>query len=378
MVPTGSAHFRVSAHADFTGSGGVAGAVHLWTTPGRQALATPGGPASSAFVADARDAVDRSALFAPVVTTRVASPTLVRGQRSIDTVTFAATSFVDPVSGARVENAWPSSTGGPIAVTASGILYGPSPQPIAASATPPAGTPVAAHATVSGGPGAHAATADTPATAGGYYTWVWTIDAADQDAATRALLPPAYRVADGFGVAAEGEFTPARVDFTTRLASSVVTACGTVTDRLTPGDAEWLHGPDGSVVPVTLTGRVYRTVARPTRSASPPAEARLLGTVSLGLTGPGAVTSVPLDVGCEPGFVTVQWSVEAAAQPEQFRALIEPWSDDFGMPDETARVAVPQKQLASTGVEPNRGLVAGAFAIIAAGIVLVARRRPRN
>jgi LPXTG-motif cell wall-anchored protein len=76
--------------------------------------------------------------------------------------------------------------------------------------------------------------------------------------------------------------------------------------------------------------------------------------------------------------VTVPWSVEAAAQPEQFRPLVEPWSDDFGVPEETTRVAPPQKQLASTGVDPNRGLVAGAVAVIAAGVVLVARRRPRN
>ncbi|MCU1423223.1 MAG: hypothetical protein JWN36_2874 [Microbacteriaceae bacterium] len=378
VAPAGSAHYRVSAHADFTGGGGVAGAVHLWTTPGRQALATPGGSAPGSFAADARDAVDRSALFAPVVTTQVASPTLARGQRSIDTVTFAATSFVDPVSGAKVQNAWPSTTAGPVAVTASGILYGPAAQPVAASAAPPAGTPIAARATVSGGPGAHAATADTTATAGGYYTWVWIIQAADQDPATRALLPPDYRFADGFGVAAEGQFTPARHGFTTRLASSVVAACGTVTDRLTPADGEWLRAADGSVIPVTLTGRVYRTATQPARSTTVPADARLIGTVNQVLVAPGAVTSAPLDVGCEPGYVTVQWSVEPAAQPEQFRALVEPWSDDFGVPDETARVAAPQKQLASTGVSPNRGLVAGAFTMIATGIVLVARRRPRN
>ena len=378
VAPAGSTHYRLSAHADFAGGGGVAGVVHLWTTPGRQALATPGGSVPSTFAAEARDALDRSALFAPVVATQVSTPTLARGQRSVDTVTFAAASFVDPVSGAKVQNPWPSTTAGPVAVTASGILYGPSAQPIAASAAPPPGTPVAARATVTGGPGPHPATADTPAAAGGYYSWVWTIQAAEQDAETRALLPPDYRFSDGFGVAAEGQLTPGRVDFTTRLASTVVLACGTVTDRLTPVDAEWLRAADGSVIPVALTGRVYRTASRPARSPSPPADAQLLGTVQLALAGPGAVTSAPLDIGCEPGYVTVQWSIEPEAQPERIRALVEPWSDDFGIPDETARVAAAPKQLASTGVEPNRGVVAGAFTMIATGVVLVARRRRRN
>jgi hypothetical protein len=378
VPPAGSSHYRVSAHADFTGGGGIAGVVHLWTTPGRQALATPGGSLPTSFAADARDAVDRSALFAPVVTTQVANPTLVRGRSSVDTVTFAVAPFVDPVSGTTVQNPWPSTAAGPVAVTARGTLYGPSPQPLSTSAAPPAGVPVAGHATVVGGPGAHAATADNAIDAAGYFTWVWTIDAAGQDAATSALLPPDYRFADGFGLAAEGQFAPARHGFTTRLATSVVTACGTVTDRLTPIGEEWLRAADGSTIPVTLTGRVFRTATRPARSASAPAGAQLLGTVSLRLAGPGAVTSMPLGVGCAPGYVTVQWSVEPSAQPEEFRTLIEPWSDDFGVPDETARVVAPPRELASTGIEPNRGLVAGSFILIAAGIVLVARRRPRN
>ncbi len=378
VPPAGSTHYRVSARGEFTAGGGISGAVHLWTTPGRQALATPGGSVPGTFAAEAKDAADRSALFAPVATTRVPTSTIARGERASDTVSFAAGSFTDPVSRAIVRNPWPLGAEGPLPVTAVGTLYGPSPGPITPAAVPPRGTPVAAHATVTGGPGPHTVQSDAPVTVGGHYSWVWSIVADGQPEPSRALLPPGYRFSDAFGVEQEGQFAPALRSFSTRLASSVVTACGTVTDRLEPIDEELLRSNDGRVIPVTLTGRVYHTVTRPERSRSAPAGARLIGTVTQVLDERGGVTSEPLSVGCEPGYVTVQWSVESQAQPEQYRRLLEPWSDDFGMPDETARVVVPQKRLASTGVATSAGAIGAGVAALAGGVVLVARRRARS
>jgi hypothetical protein len=46
-------------------------------------------------------------------------------------------------------------------------------------------------------------------------------------------------------------------------------------------------------------------------------------------------------VGCDIGFTTVQWRIRAADQPLEYRGYFSDWSDDYGVPSETAQVVGP-------------------------------------
>lgn len=347
VPPAGNAHYEISAHADFTGTGGPAGNVHLWTTGGRQGLATPGSAAPASFSADAHDPFDRSTGFAPVVTTQATSVLVKKGSFPQDTVTFATTNFTD--GGQTVNNPWALFGDGTYyPVTGKGTWYGPSSAPLVQSAAVPASMPVAGHSIVttsneSGPTVPYVATSDTAVLEAGYYTWVWSIDYADQTALTQRRLPDGYSFADQFGQAAEGQVSPSQVAFGTELSSATATVCNTVTDTITPtltGGA-WLLSSGGTRIPVTLTGDIYWEDTKPVQAAVAPAGATHLGTVTEILDSPAAITSKPFSVGCKVGFTTLQWSIKQSAQPAQYQGFFTAFSDGYGVQAETVQVLGP-------------------------------------
>jgi hypothetical protein len=90
-----------------------------------------------------------------------------------------------------------------VPLVADGVLYGPFPEPPAETDAPPASAPVAGGESMTiPGPGEYA-TNGSVAREPGYYTWVWTIDAARQDAVGKASLPVGYNFATRFGVPEE-------------------------------------------------------------------------------------------------------------------------------------------------------------------------------
>jgi hypothetical protein len=349
VPPAGATDYEISAVASFTAPGGPAGNVHLWTTPGRQSVASPGSTSPSSFSATAHDPFDRTTTFAPVVTTQVPSVAVKMGDVPQDEITFSTTNFTDVASGQTVNNPWPQTGGGAyFPLTARGTWYGPSSAPLSQSATIPANMPVAGHttvimSTVAGPTTTYTATSDTPALEAGYYTWVWSINFTDQTAGTQFYLPDNYSFADEFGRASEGQFSPSQLTFGTQLDNPVATRCNSITDTITPtlSGGAWLLDSGDVRVPVTLTGEVYWEQARPTQSPTAPGSATHIGTVSAVLGSPAPITSPAFSVGCETGFMTVQWSIKEADQPAQYRGLFSEWSDDYGIPAETVQVLGP-------------------------------------
>jgi hypothetical protein len=100
--------------------------------------------------------------------------------------------------------------GSPVQLVAEGVLYGPFAEQPAQAQTVPASAPVRAMETVTiTGPGEYATSGAATASEPGYYTWVWTIDAARQDAAAAASLPAGYVLASPFGLPDETHWVSA-------------------------------------------------------------------------------------------------------------------------------------------------------------------------
>lgn len=364
VPPAGSVSYEISAHADFIGNSGPAGNIHLYTTGSRQGLATPGTSQGANFSADAQDPFDRSALFAPVVTTQATSALVRRGVAPQDTLTFATTNFTDPTSGQTVNNPWPQFADGTyLPLTATGTWYGPFSSPPAQAASVPAGAPIAGHATVTttaaGGPmTTYTATSDAAATESGYYTWVWTIANADQTGLAQRQMPPSYSFVDQFGQATESQISASTVKFSTQLSASTAVEGDRMTDTITPtltGGA-WLLTAGGQRIPVTLTGDVYFEPTKPVQSSSVPTSATRLGSTTATLTGPTAVTSAPFSIGYQTGFVTVKWSIQQSAQPAQYQGYFDDYADDYGVPAETAQILGPTVVTAAQPTGPVDGI----------------------
>ena len=344
--------FRVSGSGSFTtgGESKTDSNLVLFTTGAEQRLLSAGSssPTSTSFTVSGADGFDRSILFAPVVGTAVASKFVAAGEKPQDRLTFRATSFVDK-AGRTVANPWGQSSSGAFRIVkAEGTLYGPSLRPFAPASTPPVGTPVSGHASVStdakDGPNrSYVATSDSAIRDAGYYAWVLSISAASQDDDTARFLPAGYSFTDEFGQVAETHVSPAALTFKTQVSASVVGLGGVFSDTITPtpgSGSTWLQ-VNGANIPVTLTGTIYRSTERPIQAATAPASAQVVGHVSKVITSSAAVNSPKLEAGYLAGFLTVQWSIQRAAQPVELQGMVSDWSDDYGIPAETVEVQPP-------------------------------------
>lgn len=338
------AGYKISVNGTFSVSSGYGGNLAVYTTPGQQALGGPGQPATTVFSLFAEDPTDRSVSFQPVVTTAVANKFIEFGQPFDDNVTFSTAA-----NASGVNNPWYQSatTGQYISVVANAVIYGPfSSQPIE-SDTVPVDAPVAGTATVTtsatdGPTVTYPVESSDVSLEAGFYTWVWTIDAADQSPITDLFIEDDYLFVDRFGQVAETHISPSQIQFVTDLDLGVTTLGGQVDDTITPGlsGGAWLR-VGGERVPVTLTGNAWWTPQQPVVSSTPSADAELLGTYSATLTGPTAVIAPDIEVGYRAGWVTLQWCIVEANQPAQFQGMVSEWCDQFGVPAETVQVLAP-------------------------------------
>lgn len=349
VAPDDAASYKISAHGEVVGSGGYSNTLTVTNYgDGYQRMIQPGAPATTTYAFDGEDPTTRSTLFAPVVGTTVASKFVDAGSNPVDTLTFSTASFTDE-TGSTVTNPWRQRTSGTyLEVVANGTLYGPSAAPFVESDTVPANTPVAGHSTVTtsttDGPNTtYDATSDEAVTEAGYYSWVWSITAADQTAFIQRSLPAAYSYTDRFGQVAETHVSPSNIQFVTQLDKSQAAIGDTVNDSITASvtGGPWLQA-DGARVPVTLTGTAYYSEGVPTVSAAAPVGAEIVGTQSVVLTGPGKpFTADAIPVGVKAGYVTVQWCIDPAAQPAEYQGLVSAWCDQYGVPSETTQVVAP-------------------------------------
>lgn len=364
---TDGAPYKISGSGTFTapGNSGYAPNVGVYlAASGQQSSLGVGGMVSNQpFNVSGIDPMERSTVFQPVLTT-TATQFVARGDVPTDQVTFSTTA-----DASGTNNPWFVSPSGNYApILANGTLYGPFDTPPAQSTTVPAGAPVLGHATVTtslqNGPNvAYTATSDTPAATSGYYTWVWSIDWNNQIAGVQATIPgPAsgdpsqapYFWSDDFGQSVETSVTPMRIAAVSQLTAPTIELSGQSTDTLTvTADGYWLKDSTGANIPITFRGTAYFVsgATAPSVSASPPAGATSLGSVTQIVTAPGQYTPPSITApDASAGFITWVWQIRTADQPIAYRGYVEPWADQFGLGPETQSIAMPA---VSTVAEPT-------------------------
>jgi len=348
VAPEDGSDYKISGEGAFTGSGGTAYSSNVTIYSDElQRTAGPGTTTTSpvSFTINGADPTFRIPDFNPVVGTQVSSKFVEVGQEFTDTLNFATTA-----DDAGLNNPWYVNRSGRYApITAVGTLYGPSLSPFTESDDAPAGVPVVASGvtvttTPEAGPTiAYAASSGVTSDEAGYYTWVWEIKYDDQIANVQNFLTDGYYFKDRFGQVNETHVTPTKLDISTEVTETEVAIGDPITDNVTVSlkDGGWLSDGNGRI-PVTLTGTAYYTATEPVTAASAPADTEVIGTTSLTVNRQGTKESDPLTVPIREGYVTFQWCIMEANQPEQYRGMIAEKCDFWGVPSETAKIVAPE------------------------------------
>lgn len=327
--------YSIRATGSFSAAIGAQENIVLYSTGSQQR--TIRGAYTGSISLSASDLVEDIPLrFSPVVGTAVASVLVADGASFIDTVTASV---------AAESAEWRSdSAGNHVPVIASGTLYGPFAQrPDVADHAPAEAPVVGTELLTLTGPGQYRSSGTLTAPSAGYYTWVWEIAAQTQTETTRPLLPAGYHFFDQFGLVAETHIVPMRVSAATQVAVSEVGFSGQVGDTLSVvlDEGLWLHDENGPLEAV-FTGTAYFVpgATAPVPSATVPAHALVLATAVVVAPGPGIYESpTPATApSAQEGFITWVWTLSGR---DGLVDYFEPWSDLFGLPAETARVAPP-------------------------------------
>lgn len=316
---------------------------------------------------------DVDTTWAPVVSSVVTSKFVSVGERYSDDVIFAAAPESPGISGTwrwRV-----SESGGRewMPIRARVTAYGPYLSDPALNPSPeaPVGAPVAATASFTtestrdqSTPQQYSFVFDEQITEQGYYTYKWDIDANDQapeitgedcvqpNAETGCrVLPKNYFHSDGFGTAGETQVGKMDQGFSTKLSAHEIGLNETFTDTITlPEMQNWLRDDAGNRMPLTLTGTAYlATGVELAQSVEVAPDAVALATVRVtsdpGQNGQQLVSEpirVPVATSREFTHVTMRWCVVDEDQEPRARGFWTERCDDFGMPEESARIAHPQ------------------------------------
>lgn len=373
VPPAHESSYSVQAQGAFTASIPVKyqSNLQMYTDTGQRSI----GPGESLervnFQLQAEDPMPRSTHFLPVVGTRVASKFVQLGEQFADVLTFSTAA-----DESGVQNPWfQDQTGAFDVVTAEATIYGPFLGQPSESDLVPVGAPIAASGirvttTSQDGPTIdYTAQSGVTALEPGFYTWVWSIVAADQPATTQINLPDAYAFQDRFGQVAETSLTPTQLHISTKLTAHELSVGESVADNVTVSllGGGWVQA-DQQRVPATLTGVAYFTESKPERGVAPPEGAEIVGRLSLVATGPGTHLSDSLTLPSKPGYVTFHWCLIETEQPVEYQGMLQPTCDEYGHPDETVRVGAPTPPLPSTGAEPNRSLWLTSGAVLLTGI----------
>ena len=340
--------YDIVASANFTATVGSGWAqnLNLHNTGAAQQIVSGGTPGTSTINFSASDAIDDplGMAFEPIVTTE--APQFVQEGETFTDTLFAGIN--DPLNPASTP--WATRADGSfIPFEARGTLYGPFTFQPPQQAVAPVGAPIVATdiPVTLNGPGTYV-TPDLPeleALESGFYTWVWEIDAADQDPFYLPLLPPDYNFTDEFGQVIETSVVPTNLIATTDTVQKTAAPLSPVQDTVTIflNNGAWLTR-DGSRIPVTMTGEAYfyPGETRPPLTDTVPAEASLIDTVSITANAIGTYTSPSVITPDETGWVVWVWSIRTADQPVANQGYFREWSDQFGIESEMTFVNIPE------------------------------------
>jgi hypothetical protein len=328
--------YSISASATFTASGGTGPNLNLYTTGSQQRTVRGGNSSTITFSAFEQVDDPIELVFSPIVGTQVASEFVNPGNAFVDTIVAGV------VAGSEV---WRQRINGAFfPVVTVGTLYGPFADRPAVAELPPVGAPVVGTETLSlTGPGTYSSAGTLVAPEAGFYTWVWSIDAADQSIFTAEQMPVAYYFADQYGLVAETHIVPIDLAAVSQASTAEIGFSGEVSDQLTVvlESGSWLS--DGGVPMTAVFDGVAYFVAGdvpPIESATVPVDAVVLGTATITATGPGvySASSSVIAPSSTSGYVTWVWQLSSGSADADF---FLPWQDLFGLPGETTRVAPP-------------------------------------
>jgi len=327
---------------------------------------------------------DVDTTWAPEVSSIVSSKFVSIGEPHSDDVIFAAAPASPGVSGDWRWRVTADGTREWMPVKARVTAYGPFLTDPALSPSPeaPVGAPIAAQASFTTDTARDHSTAqrysfvfEEPIVEQGYYTYKWDVDANDQDPAVAGedcvepnassgcrVLPKNYFFSDGFGAAHETQVGKMEQTFSTKLSTREVGLDESFTDTITLPDMQnWLRDDAGSRLPLTLTGIAYLASGTElAQSAEVPGDAQQLATVRVTtdpqLNGQQLVSeaiTIPVSTRRDLTHVTMRWCIVDEDQDPRARGFWEERCDDFGLPDESAKIVHPSvrteaKPLAST------------------------------
>lgn len=321
--------------------------------------------------------------FKPLVRTSVLEAKLQPGDPYVDRVEFEM---------AEGSSAWPRFLQDGEwrfrRVRAIGTLYGPLLEQPTQTETVPTDQelPIAGTAVIEAdsGPGMYEATIDAGAEPSrGYYTWVWSISAAEQGPeiltgdAEGWYLEPEYVFQDAFGIPNETHLRPMSLAIRTELAVHGLAPGESTHDtiNLETGPGGWLTR-DGAPVPIVLRVTSYLTDGDPHRSPDAPADAEVISVDRITAHGPGEQAPVAVTAPIDgSGGLTVQVCVLAEDQEEAVREMVEESCDDWGIPEESARFTPRDAKLPKTGEASLLGPGVGGLLLLAsAGTLFWVRR----
>lgn len=261
--------------------------------------------------------------------------------------------FTDLVTVASLDNGapWPSYLGTHLELEAHGTLYGPFATPQVESSDPPFAAPVAARTSLllDRGPAEYEVSLHGEQREAGYYYWVWEVREDQQTVEVRnsGLLEPGGVYADNFGVSAESQLVASELRWITALKERELSQERLVLEdsiRVSLNGGSWVRDEFGERIPATIRFTVYQSDEQPERLAEPPVEAREIGRFFTEVsTVDEWIDAPPFDLPAgTTGWVTVRACLFVEDQEQRVRGYLKEWCDDFGVPEETARIIEPE------------------------------------
>jgi hypothetical protein len=336
----------------YSTGGGYYSRMHVYLTGGAQPLAGPGGqpPATVTFSAADFNTDPLATQFEPVISTVVSDARVQPGEAIVDQLTVG-------LSATSPANEWRLLLDGtPVSVVAQGRLYGPLAHPPAESASVPPDAPIAwTEILTLTGPGLYTSSSGFIAAKSGYYTWVWSIDHADQTGLTPLYITADYVWRDAFGRVAETAVSAVTIDAKSQVTDESTGIWQPVGDMLAishdPSTGPWWTTDGLNPISAHVVGRAYWLAGDvlPVVSAEPPPEAVLIDTREIvSVSAPGDYLAPPVIAPQHTnGYIVWQWELVNDGD-NGFVA----WKDEFGLASETVRVTIPTLSTTATAMMP--------------------------
>lgn len=249
--------------------------------------------------------INASTAFQPTIKSKVQSEFITEGSAPVDNLTVG----LDKTVG----DSWMEANGKPIEVTFKGTLYGPYDAPQDASQIVPENAPVAATATVTADKvGDVNAGADVKVSKSGYYTWVWTLNKAEQSPEAQKYIDADFT--DGFFSEGETSIVKMKPTITTVADNRTVKPGDPMIDNVTlslSDGGKWLTNKDGSKLAIPANGTLYGPFDQPMEQSDQiPADAPVAGHENIVFDEAGTKATTGEVKASGPGFYTWVWKID--------------------------------------------------------------------